>query len=175
MENKRQNIDLCIRNAKEFLNQGDAKSALEELEGFARNDSRGVYSERPDFYRILWASQEALGIDSHHAMNGATASPLTKLGAKIARIVKASPGIFNRGETATKGMTWMTALNTGERLLKEGKARESIVYFRFSIQDNPGEYGTSSEIDSARDGIKAAERLIARMKSTDTALARKKI
>lgn len=175
MAKKQQNIEVCIRNAKEFLNQGDAKSALEELEGFARNDSRRVHFERPDFYRLLWASQEALGIDSHHAIkNGETLSPLTKLGRKIARIIKAVPGMLNGGETDTKGMTWTTALDAGSRLLKEGKARESIVYFKFSIQDNPGECGTSSAIDRARDGIRAAEALIARMESTDAALARKK-
>jgi len=158
MAKKQKNIDLCIRCAKEFLNQGDAKSALEALEDFAVNDSQGVHLATPEFYRLLWVCQESLGIESAHGVD--KGEPLTS-----------GP----QGGIDTKGLTWITALENAERLLREGKARESIAYFRFSINDNPGECGTASAMDRAQAGIKAAETLIKRMKSTDAALARKKI
>ena len=166
-------IDRCIDKAKEFLNQGNAKSALDALESFARNDSRGLHTARPDFYRILWAARESLGIESDHAVDGEAVSTPAKMGQSIGRIF-GSGGSYGSGVVDTKGMTWMTALETGERLLKEGKARESIACFRFSISDNPGEYGTSSALDRAREGIRAAEKLLNRMRSTDVALTKKK-
>jgi len=174
MAKNRQDIDLCIRNAKKFLNQGDAKSALEELEEFARNDSQNVHFERPEFYRLLWVSQESLGIDSHHDRNKSTSSPLAALSSKIVRSFNNSLRIISRRGIETKGLTWITSLDMGERLLNEGKARESIAYFKFSIEDNPGECGTSAALDRARDRIKAAEALIMQMNATDSALAGKK-
>jgi hypothetical protein len=87
MAKKQKNIDLCIRNAKEFLNQGDAKSAL-ALEEFAGNDSHGVHFERPEFYRLLWVCQASLGIESPLGMGKGeppTSGPLAGLGGKIVR------------------------------------------------------------------------------------------
>ena len=124
----------CLQQARAFLNQNDAESALEVLENFAADDYRGVHTAYPEFYEILRICQQSLGKDTRNADN----------------------------QIEEMCLDWMTALNKGQQLLKAGKAQESIAYFNRSLQDNPGEYGTSSAVSAAEDGIKAAKALLRR-------------
>lgn len=57
---------------------------------------------------------------------------------------------------AARKLDWSGALRQGEKLLKAGRAAESLAYFRRSLKINPGEYGTSNALDSAREGFAAA-------------------
>lgn len=55
---------------------------------------------------------------------------------------------------------WGEAQREGERLLREGRAAESLAYFRRAVDDNPGEAGTAASLADARAGLAAAlERL----------------
>ena len=65
---------------------------------------------------------------------------------------------------ADAGVHWLEELEAGERLLREGKARESIVHFERSIRVNPGEAGTANAEEAAREGIRAAKALLRRRK-----------
>lgn len=58
--------------------------------------------------------------------------------------------------TAARKLDWNDALRQGERLLKAGCAAESLAYFRRSLKDNPGEYGTARSLDAAREGLAVA-------------------
>lgn len=53
-------------------------------------------------------------------------------------------------------LDWGEALREGERLLREGRAAESLACFRRAIEDNPGEAGTASSLAAARAGLAAA-------------------
>lgn len=126
----------CLQQARAFLNQNDAESALNVLENFAADDYRGVHTAYPEFYEILRICQQSLGKDTRN-----TDSQIEEM-----------------------RLDWMTALNKGQQLLKAGKAQESIAYFERSLKDNPGEYGTASAVSAAEDGIKAAKALLRRQK-----------
>ena len=127
----------CLQQARAFLNQNDAESALNTLENFAAEDFRGIHTAYPEFYEILRICQQSLGKDTRNADN----------------------------QIEEMHLDWMAALNKGQQLLKAGKARESIAYFERSLNDNPGEYGTASAASAAEDGIKAAKALLRRQKS----------
>lgn len=123
-----------LQQARAFLNQNDAESALNVLESFAADDYRGVHTAYPEFYEILRVCQQSLGKDTRNADS----------------------------QIEEMKLDWMTALNKGQQLLKAGKAQESIAYFNRSLMDNPGEYGTSSAVSAAEEGIKAAKVLLRR-------------
>ncbi len=126
----------CLEEATGFLNQGDAKSALNILETFAGNDYRGIHTAYPEFYEILRACQQSLGLKTLRA----------------------------ESQIEEMQLDWMTALTKGQQLLKAGRAKESIAYFNRSLKANPGEAGTASAVEEARLGIKSAEALLKRRK-----------
>ena len=127
-------LERALILAKNHLNEGDARAALKVLESFAARDRRGLHTAESEYFKLLRICQEALGLDSRNA-----AAQVTEL-----------------------KLDWLSALKKGEELLKAGKARESIQYFRRSIQGNPGEAGTASAEEAARQGIKTAEKLMKR-------------
>jgi hypothetical protein len=61
-------------------------------------------------------------------------------------------------------LDWVTALKRGRELLRAGRAEDAIALFNRSIKANPGEYGTTSGIDDARQGIKDAKALMKKRK-----------
>lgn len=123
-----------LQQARTFLNQNDAESALNALENFAADDYRCVHTAYPEFYETLRICQQSLGKDTRNADS----------------------------HVEEMNLDWMTALNKGQQLLKAGKAQESIAYFSRSLMDNPGEYGTSSAVSAAEEGIKSAKALLRR-------------
>jgi tetratricopeptide (TPR) repeat protein len=125
-------LGICLENAQAFLNAGDAESALNTLENFAANDSRGIHAAYAEFYDTLAACQQSLGDHQHR---------------RDTRI-------------ETMQLDWGAALTRGQQLLKAGQAKEAIDWFKRSIKANPGEYGTASAIATAEDGIKAAQALL---------------
>jgi tetratricopeptide (TPR) repeat protein len=127
-------LGACLNQAKTFLNRGNALSALNILETFVTNDFRGIHTAYPEFYEILRVCQMSLGRDTRNADS----------------------------QIEEMQLDWMTALKKGEQLLKAGKAKESIAYFKRSLNANPGEYGTASGEEAAQRGIKAAKALLKR-------------
>jgi tetratricopeptide (TPR) repeat protein len=123
-----------MNKAKEFLNLGNADAALKSLETFMAGDFRGVHTTVPEFNALLFACQQALGIDTRNIEN----------------------------RIAEMRLDWLSALKKGEELLRKGQAEESIAYFTRSISMNPGEAGTASAEQAARDGITAAQALLKR-------------
>lgn len=126
----------CLDQAEHALQRGDAKSAMHALEAFAANDFRGIHTAYPEFYEILRACQESLGMRHRSADS----------------------------QIEEMQLDWMTALTKGQQLLKAGKARESIAYFERSLKANPGEYGTAAGEEAARLGIKSAQVQLKRLK-----------
>lgn len=118
-----------LNRAKEYLNRGDAVSALSVLEKFARKDIRGVHTAHSEYYKLLKICRQTMGLDTRNAD-----SQIEEL-----------------------KLDWVAALKKGEALLRSGRAEESIAYFKRSLNDNPGEAGTASAEDAARRGIKTAE------------------
>src|SRR3989338_2013588 len=59
----------CLQQARAFLNQNDAESALNTLENFAADDFRGIHTAYPEFYEILRICQQSLGKDTRNADN----------------------------------------------------------------------------------------------------------
>lgn len=57
---------------------------------------------------------------------------------------------------AARSLDWGEAQREGERLLREGRAAESIACFRRAIRENPGEAGTAPMLASAREGLASA-------------------
>jgi len=128
----------ALDKAKEFLNQGNAGAALNVLEYFAAGDMRGIHTAYPEYYEILMVCQRSLGRDTRN-----TANQISEL-----------------------RMDWIAALSEGQRLLKAGKAKESIAYFTRSLAANPGEAGTATDKEAARQGLKSAEAALKRRENS---------
>lgn len=118
-------ISLYIGKARALLGLDNPQAALETLEDLARYDHRGLFMGYPEYFETLMECQKRLGHDTRNAQNQ-----------------------LNELE-----MDWREALTQAWDLLNRRKYKESLIYFERSLNSNPGEWYSVTDMREAYKGI----------------------
>ncbi len=125
-------ISIYLGKAQSLLALGRAHAAMETVEALQRDDIAGVYQNYPEYYDLIKACERQLGMDTRNHENMHT----------------------------ELGLNWREALSRAQRLLEQGRYRESLAYFERCLMDSPGEWYSSVEEKQAEQGRAEALRML---------------